>query len=738
MIRYFDASTRWRTITWLGHTILWLAVILLMPFSSEARELAKRTTNAPVDITADFLQYDKNQNMYIAKGNVEMRQGTATLTADYVEYHEDSADALAEGNVVLQDNEGTIRTERMTLNMVTQQGTIEKGDIYIKQGNFYLIGDEIKKTGEATYVIQRGKFTTCGWDKPAWTFAAKDINLTAQGYATASNAKFSIRDNPVFFLPWGVFPVKTERQSGFLLPELIKSSRDGYRLTESYYWAISKDTDATFGAQWIQDRGVRALGEYRYFVSPELKGQWGASIIDDQEFHHTRWNIVGEHVQAVNNSLTLKARVYQVSDQDFLKDFGLTTLQRAENSVSSTVFAEQFMKKSLLTAETTYFRTLVVEDNKQTFQYLPFVSFFTEHLPLLNSSIYANASSSVTNFSREQGTTYARFSAAPALSMPFHFQGFNLLASNTFIQRAYSINQKGLADVSPVPDEKTSNYFQTIMLQGDANFQAYRNYKTDLFGLDNLQSVIKPRVTYTFIPATDTVTLPIVNPFDQIVKTNTITYSFNHYLNAVGKTSSREISLLEIDQTYGLSGDLPPSTSYIIGNGDNTGPGRRFSDVHARLTLYPVSTFFFTEEAYIDPYSVEAKILRTSLGVNRPTFSSSVTHTYQQGTIDQILWIATGRFWNFDGRISIRYDLMDNTWIDTLYGLTYHPGCWALNLILLQTRRPPDTSIHFTFSLAGLTSRGQPMEPVGPLSGPTPSPTPASSRGISGLQQQLF
>ena len=70
--------------------------------------------------------------------------------------------------------------------------------------------------------------------------------------------------------------------------------------------------------------------EYRYFISPDLKGTWSASIIDDTKFGHTRWNIVGEHTQAINDSLTIKAKVDQVSDQDFLKDFGLTMLQRAK------------------------------------------------------------------------------------------------------------------------------------------------------------------------------------------------------------------------------------------------------------------------------------------------------------------------------------------------------------------------------------------------------------------------
>jgi LPS-assembly protein len=715
------------------HKILWLVLVLFLPFSSGAKELGKRGVPGPVDIVADNLEYSKKENLYRGKGHVEIKEGTSTLNAEYVEYHEDSGDVLAEGNVVLQDSEGVIRTQRMTLNLVTQEGTIEKGDIYVKQGNFYILGEEIKKTGESTYVIQRGQFTTCGWDRPAWTFTAKDMNVTAKGYATASNATFRILNQPVFFMPWGMFPVKTDRESGLLLPQLITSSRDGVKLTESYFWAISRDKDATVGLQWIEARGLKPAAEFRYFISNELKGMWSASIIDDREFGHYRYNIKGEHEQAITPSLTLKSKVNYVSDQDYLKDFGLTAIERSENSVKSTLFAEQSLKKSLLTAETTYFRTLVVKDNDQTFQHLPFISYFTEYIPVLKNKLFADVSTEAANFQRDQGTTFSRFSADPSLRLPFHVKGFNFLTSTSLMERIYSINQKGSPD--PEQNGRQSESFQTVKVEGDANFQAVRNYQTDLFGMGTAQSIIKPRVQYTFIPATNTVDLPFADPVDQINKTNTITYSFSHYLNAISKDSSREISLLEIDQTYNLSGDLKPSTLY-------SGSGNRFSDIHTKLTLFPGKLFFLAHEDFISPYTGTARTLRTSVGITQPQFTATAIHTYTPGDINQLLWISGGTYKDFTARFDILYDLKDSSWIYTLYGITYHPSCWSITLSLIQTRRPPDTAIHFSFNLSGITTRAQPGVPSSPSMGTTPPipapPIPASARGTSALQARVY
>ena len=202
--------------------------------------------------------------------------------------------------------------------------------------------------------------------------------------------------------------------------------------------------------------------------------------------------------------------------------------------------------------------------------------------------------------------TYSRFAAQPALRMPFHVEGFNLLASSSLIERLYSINQKPLPDAPITANQKGSANFQTVMIEGDVNFQAFRNYQTNLFGIGEMQSVIKPRVTYTFIPNTNTATtsLPSTDPSDQIARTNTVTYSFNHYLNATSKDSAREISLLEIDQTYGLSGNLLPrkadaglvaNVSYLLLGGGSyyyAGTGSRFSDIHVKLTAYPSRTLF--------------------------------------------------------------------------------------------------------------------------------------------------
>ena len=96
-----------------------------------------------------------------------------------------------------------------------------------------------------------------------------------------------------------------------------------------------------------------------------------------------------------------------------------------------------------------------------------------------------------------------------------------------------------------------------------------------------MQSVIKPAIRYTFIPSTGYKDVPQIDAYDRMNQTNILTYSLNHYLYVNPMNGGKsEMSLLEISQTYGISGNLESSDLY-------KGYGSRFSDIDARFTFYP-------------------------------------------------------------------------------------------------------------------------------------------------------
>ena len=71
--------------------IILLILLILLPLSIYGKQLDYKASLAnPVDITALILEYNKEENVYIAKGKVEVREGTRFLSADSVVYNENT------------------------------------------------------------------------------------------------------------------------------------------------------------------------------------------------------------------------------------------------------------------------------------------------------------------------------------------------------------------------------------------------------------------------------------------------------------------------------------------------------------------------------------------------------------------------------------------------------------------------------------------------------------------------
>jgi hypothetical protein len=219
-----------------------------------------------------------------------------------------------------------------------------------------------------------------------------------------------------------------------------------------------------------------------------------------------------------------------------------------------------------------------------------------------------------------------------------------------------------------------------------------------------MQSVIKPQLRYTFIPNSSFTGIPSIDPYDTLYQTNTVTYGFNHYLNSFTPTGFKEVSLLEVTQTYGLSGNLNPSLLY-------DGSGNRLSNMRTRLTLYPQSNMTYINENIINTSGQGLAITRNTIRYMSPSanrFFANITHSYTNQLVNELSYDLGATYKDFDGRHQMRYSFTDGKWIDTLYQLRYHPGCWALTLQLIQSTRPADTTVRISFDFIGITTMDLP------------------------------
>lgn len=218
-------------------------------------------------ITADSITYDKKTETYEAVGKVRIDWSGMIMFADEVSLNQSDNLANARGNILFRKGEDTLEAERFSLDLGTERGEISKGRLFLTQGNFRLSGDLLRKTGENDYHVKNGFFTTCDGDVPSWKFSAAELDVTRGEYAVGRHAFFYIRDVPVLYFPYIIYPVKEERQSGFLLPRPGRSTKRGFFLEIPYYLVIGPSQDATFYLDIQTKRGAGVGAQYRYLLS---------------------------------------------------------------------------------------------------------------------------------------------------------------------------------------------------------------------------------------------------------------------------------------------------------------------------------------------------------------------------------------------------------------------------------------------------------------------------------------
>ncbi len=313
--------------------LLLVAALFLPAFARAQGSLPaglSKSKKLPLDITADQIDYLSKDSVYTAEGNVKITQKGRRLNANWVMLDVDSRIGVASGNVRLSDGKDVIASDFMEFNIDTLVGVIYRGRFDAKETGFKITGNEIRRLADKEYRLDEGTFTTCDCgpgNVPSWRIEGDRVDVTVDGYAKVRGTKFKIRDVPVAYIPYGIFPVKTTRQSGLLFPAIGNSSRNGFEFNLPYYWAISENTDATFYQDLLSKRGLKEGVEFRYIFQPETYGQANFWYLHDNDvnssdpFGPDRWAVRWEALQQLPGGIRGRADVQNVSDNEYVIDF---------------------------------------------------------------------------------------------------------------------------------------------------------------------------------------------------------------------------------------------------------------------------------------------------------------------------------------------------------------------------------------------------------------------------------
>ena len=333
------------TILALGTTVALAAGA--QPLSNGPAQL-EQLREEPFELTADALSYEMERELYVARGNVKIVQLGRTLRADWAAFNRTTGLGVASGHVSLADGDDLVTAEFIAFELETQEGTLYGGALEAESTPFRAGAAEIEKTGARTYRFRDGTFTTCRCPDPderiPWQVSAEEAELEIEGYATARNATVDILGVPIAWIPWLTFPVKTERQTGFLFPEFALSSFNGFEAGLPFFWAMADEAGLILTPRYSTQRGVGGAAFFDYAWSDDASGEFlGAYNRDEdidaktpaQPFGRNRWSVSGEHDWALPGGLRFQSDFGFASDNQVPFDFDELGSRRSDRFLRS-------------------------------------------------------------------------------------------------------------------------------------------------------------------------------------------------------------------------------------------------------------------------------------------------------------------------------------------------------------------------------------------------------------------
>lgn len=290
-------------------------------------------SSAPIEITADEVAYYTEKKLYIAVGEVIIKQGDElTIYAEWTGLDANTQVAEAEGDVRLITPKAEMKANRMKVQLKTQCGVVINGKLKIigNEYNVYLSGVQIEKLSENRYKVKHGTYHTCECNDnlPSWRLYSNKADIKLNSSGLLQQAVFFAGPIPLAYFPYLVVPVIVERKSGFLAPTIGRSTRSGNYFTVPYFWAISPSSDLTLSTTYYELRGLELSGDYRFWAPTDWRGELNLDFIEDRRYEDRRWRISYDEDHRFLPTVGTFGHLEFVSDSDYVKDFAQRTKYR--------------------------------------------------------------------------------------------------------------------------------------------------------------------------------------------------------------------------------------------------------------------------------------------------------------------------------------------------------------------------------------------------------------------------
>jgi LPS-assembly protein len=715
--------------------------------------------DAPWRIFADQIHYDKKTKTYTAEGNVTLKQNKRKITADKILYNTGTMKAYASGHVVVTAGNDILTGERIEMDLNSETGIIHDGRAFFKARHFHISGDKIRKTGDETYAAERASITSCDGESPDWKITGRDINLSMKGYATAWHTALWFKRIPVFYSPFFIVPIRQERQSGLLVPEVaISSERKGFEYAQPLFWAISPSTDATVYWDYLEKRGNRWGAEFRYILDPRSRGTAMFDYLDDRKIDDgtgdssEKWGYTDDDYLRTNRDrywfrmkhdqgdLPLgffgKVDLDIVSDQDYLREFKESI---AGFNASDNYFFRNFGRdlgdyddtirrnivnltrnwpKYRLNTGATWFDNITPSDNDLTIQQLPWITFSGSKQKVFQTPLFYTLNTGYSYFYRQDGdedhniTGLHHTNLYPRAFLPMRAgRYFTIEPFAGWRYNYWNIN----AFENDDPDQETSIDRNIYDMGVKFGSEVIRIYPIGGSRIDKIKNSIRPKIAYTYIPEVDQDDIPEISEIEPIDKKNTVTYSITSTFTSKlkrkraskdsGSTSKMRDNATRYDYQDFLRFFLEQSYDFNEANDNEIEDPEPLSPLYGEIRFYPSPYLLGLADIRWDFYdnqsveeNVEAVIQDKRGDRLHARYSAKRVEDDQRKNLNFFLRVAVTNRLSAHARYEL--DLVENQDVKRGLGGQYRADCWTFSIDYLEEAE--DRRYSFAIFLHGL------------------------------------
>lgn len=365
----------------------------LLVSDTTSSKAQKAVIQDKIPYKADQISISANGNKIYLNGNAQIIYQELTLNAERIIIDKEKNKLFAYGVLDSMDEQGKeyykgnpvftekgqepMRGSAIEYDFETKRGKISVGRTNMPPG--YYKGENIYKIADSTLLVEDGYFTTCNLEEdPHFYFRADRMRMKLKDKMVAKPIYFYIADIPLAVAPYGIFPTKSGRRSGILIPS-YGETRYGGRFLEGlgYYWAPNDYMDATMETTFYDQLGFTYRGNVRYAIRYLLNGGISGSYEPKDRLtgqRRERWSFSYNHQQTIDPTFTISGSGSFQSDKDYRRQTSPNIDERLRQNITSTLNMNKSWKgtKNSMSVSLRHDKNLQTDETNWTFPNLSF------------------------------------------------------------------------------------------------------------------------------------------------------------------------------------------------------------------------------------------------------------------------------------------------------------------------------------------------------------------------------